>query len=137
MVLPDVNVLLALSNSAHVHSERTKRWFDSLAEELIFCRLTQLGLLRLLTNASVMGSEVRTQRQAWLVYDQFLIEGYARMMHEPALIDASFRKIASLGSASPQDWADSYLAAFAETGGLTLVTFDKALARKAKGSVLL
>ncbi len=33
--------------------------------------------------------------------------------------------------------ASTYLAAFAETAGLTLVTLDKALAEKARGAVLL
>jgi predicted nucleic acid-binding protein len=32
---------------------------------------------------------------------------------------------------------DSYLAAFAESGGLTLVTFDRALAGRTPNSVLL
>jgi predicted nucleic acid-binding protein len=40
-------------------------------------------------------------------------------------------------SASPKAWADAYLAAFAEASCLTLVTFDRALAGKVKGAVLL
>jgi predicted nucleic acid-binding protein len=32
---------------------------------------------------------------------------------------------------------DAYLAAFAETAGVQLVTFDRALAAKVKGAVLL
>jgi predicted nucleic acid-binding protein len=34
-------------------------------------------------------------------------------------------------------WADAYLAALAETAELTLVTFDRVLAGKVKGAVLL
>ena len=40
-------------------------------------------------------------------------------------------------SVSPKMWMDAYLAAFAETAGLTLVTFDRALAGKVKGAMLL
>ena len=37
----------------------------------------------------------------------------------------------------PQAWADSFLAAFATAGQLTLVTFDRGLRGKAKSVVLL
>ena len=136
---PDINVWLAMAFAGHEHHPAAMRWFDSLSdrEELIFCRFTQLGLLRLLTQAGIMGNRVKTQRQAWQIYDAFLDKGSARLLTEPRWIDDSLRRFASLPSASPQDWADSYLAAFAEVAGLTLVTFDKALAAKAKGSTLL
>jgi len=139
LVFPDINVWLAMAYSAHVHHMKANRWYESLddAEGLIFCRFTQLGLLRLLTTAGAMGNRVRTQRQVWELYDEFLFAGNARLMREPRLLDDSFRRIANLDSASPKDWADSYLAAFAEEAGVRLVTFDKALAGRAKGSVLL
>ena len=35
------------------------------------------------------------------------------------------------------DWADSYLAAIATVGRLTVVTFDKGLRAKSKAAVLL
>jgi len=38
---------------------------------------------------------------------------------------------------APKQWADAYLAAFAEAANLTLVTFGRVLAGKAKGAVLL
>jgi toxin-antitoxin system PIN domain toxin len=139
LVFPDINVWLALSSSIHVHHARAKKWFDSLGddEELIFCRLTQLGLLRLLTTAGAMGDSVRTQRQAWAVYDAFLNEGGARLMQESRTLEESFRKFSRLTSASPKDWADSYLAAFAGEAGAKLITFDKALGARTEGSVLL
>jgi len=128
-----------MASSAHVHHIQAKSWYESLGDDegLIFCRFTQLGLLRLLTTAGAMGNRVKSQRQAWEIYDEFLFAGNARLMQEPRSLDESFRRLANLDSASPKDWADSYLAAFAEEAGLTLVTFDKALAGRAKGSVLL
>jgi predicted nucleic acid-binding protein len=36
-----------------------------------------------------------------------------------------------------KDWADSYLAAFAAVGQLTLVTFDRGLRAKVKAAILL
>jgi predicted nucleic acid-binding protein len=58
---PDLNVWLALSVSGHSHSRRAWQWLDGLTDEvtLLFSRYTQIGLLRLLTNASVMGGADR------------------------------------------------------------------------------
>lgn len=139
LVFPDINVWLALSSSIHVHHLRAKRWFDSLSdeEELVFCRLTQLGLLRLLTTAGAMGTGVRTQRQAWAIYDAFLKEGGARLMQEPRTLEESFRRYSRSTAASPKDWADSYLAAFAIETGARLVTFDKVLGARVASSTVL
>jgi predicted nucleic acid-binding protein len=62
LVFPDINVWLALAADVHVHHVVARSWFESLEdeEELVFCRFTQLGLLRLLTLAGIMGNSVRT-----------------------------------------------------------------------------
>jgi predicted nucleic acid-binding protein len=88
LVFPDLRVWLALASSIHIHHKQAKRWYESLGdEELVFCRFTQLGLLRLLTTSAVMGPEVLTQRQAWHVYDAFLKDGGARFLHEPRTVE--------------------------------------------------
>lgn len=114
-------------------------WGESLEEDavLAFCRFTQLGLLRLLTNQSAMGADVMTQAKAWAVYDAFLKTARAQLIGEPRGIDRLFRQHTSRNESSTKDWADAYLAAFAEAADLTLVTLDKALAKKAKGAMLL
>jgi uncharacterized protein len=53
-LLPDINVWLALVLPDHVHRERALTWWERQADSIAFCRFTQLGLLRLLTTASVM-----------------------------------------------------------------------------------
>jgi predicted nucleic acid-binding protein len=58
-------------------------------------------------------------------------------MEEPRAIELRFRDLSKSSSASPKDWADSYLAAFAIEGRLRLVTFDKALHQHSGGSILL
>lgn len=137
LVFPDVNVWLALATLGHIHHKDARRWFENLDDaDLIFCRFTQLGLLRLLTTAAVMGRDVLNQRQAWQAYDRFLAGG-VRFLEEPPTLDDHFRRLTRHASSSPKEWADAYLAAFAIEGGLTLATFDKALAAKAKGSILL
>jgi predicted nucleic acid-binding protein len=52
-------------------------------------------------------------------------------------MEAIFKARTDSNQVSPKVWNDAYLAAFAEAAGLTLVTFDRALAGKTKGAVLL
>jgi uncharacterized protein len=138
LIFPDVNVWLALTSSRHVHRAVAKRWFESLDdEEPIFCRLTQIGLLRLLTTEAVMDVDVMTQRQAWSVYDSFVRDSGARFVYEPRTVEDTFRDLSRLTTASPKHWTDSYLAAFAVESGARLVTFDKALGAKVKGALVL
>jgi hypothetical protein len=58
--LPDVNVWIALASDQHIHTASATAWLQSVRnEQVAFCRITELGLLRLLTNVHVMGDEVR------------------------------------------------------------------------------
>ena len=138
-IFPDVNVWVALAYSRHVHHPVALQWFKSVndEDELIFCRHTQMGLLRLLTRPAVMGEEILSQREAWHIYDAFLASPVVRFMNEPRDIESSFRRFARSAVAGPQDWADSYLAAFAEHASLRLITFDKTLSARVPGSRLL
>ena len=102
-----------------------------------FCRFTQLGLLRLLTNESAMGPDVLSQLQAWEAFDALVADPGNRMIEEPALFEDVFRRRTSSPESATKQWADGYLEAFAEAAHLTLVTFDRALAAKAKGAVVL
>ena len=139
-LFPDVNVWIALTYDGHVHHRVAAQWFESLgtSARLFFCRVTQLGLLRLLTTEAVMGeAEVMNQAQAWEAYDRWLQDDRVTFLVEPPGIDEAFRASSRSPRPSPKDWADSYLAAFCETANLTLVTFDRALQRKAKLSAIL
>lgn len=84
-----------------------------------------------------MGADVLTQFQAWKAFDALVANPSNRMIEEPAGIDSLFRRLTSSRQASTKQWADGYLAAFAEAAQLTLVTFDKVLAAKAEGALLL
>ena len=134
-----MNVWLALAHEIHPHHGAVSRWEQSLTKDaaLCFCRFTQLGLLRLLTNPSAMRDDVLTQAQAWSAYDAFTQISGAQLIDEPHGIDPLFRQLTEREEVSTKQWADAYLAAFAETAGLTLVTFDRALAGQVKGAILL
>ncbi len=138
-VFLDVNVWLALSSPDHEHFPPAWAWYTALPSStgLIFCRFTQLGFLRLLTTPSVMGPGTLNQVRAWQTYDRWLRQAGAFFANEPAGLDPIFRSFAMTHLPSPKAWADAYLAAFAQAAGVTLVTFDRALASKAPNSVLL
>jgi uncharacterized protein len=138
-VFPDINVWLALVFDRHMHHEEALRWYNALDPTTIFvfCRHTQLGLLRLLSTESVMGENVMSQHQCWHVYDCWFDSGQAVLFEEPVSLEPLFRAHTSDDLVAPKVWADAYLAAFAEAGRLALVTFDRALAGKVAGSVLL
>jgi len=43
----------------HVHNRAAMRWLEATGDiQLVFCRISQMGLLRLLTNRHVMGADV-------------------------------------------------------------------------------
>ncbi|MGD0481357.1 MAG: TA system VapC family ribonuclease toxin [Terracidiphilus sp.] len=134
-----MNVWLALVHEIHPHHRVATEWSKSLSSDAVayFCRFTQLGLLRLLTNESAMREDVLTRQQAWEAFDVLVADPRNRMIDEPAGIDPAFRQQTGSQRAATKQWADGYLAAFAETAGIQLVSFDRALAAKVKGAVLL
>ena len=138
-VFPDVNVWLALSTPDHQHFTAAWKWYIALPGDrlLKFCRLTQLSLLRLLTTRSVMGQGTLTQAQAWETYDRWIEAAGAEFAEEPAGLETAFRSLCTMQQASPKEWADAYLAAFSIVADSSLVTFDRALAAKVEGAVLL
>ena len=132
------NVWLALVWGRHSHAAQARAWFERSADEqFLFCRFTQLGLLRLLTHESVMGRDVRTMAGAWEIYDRICSDERIALLAEPEALEPRLRTFSKSRHASPKVWADAYLAAFAGTAGLRLVTFDKAFRSKAVDCLIL
>ena len=133
MHLPDINVWLALTFGSHVHHPSAKAWFDGLASNQVcyFCRLTQMGFLRLATNPSAFGTDALTLPEAWQKYDLFLSDSRVAVADEPVGLESHWRVFTASRTFSPKVWNDAYLAAFALAGNLNVVTFDKAFAQYA------
>jgi uncharacterized protein len=138
-LFPDINVWVALNFQGHDHHAWAAQWYEALPDEatLVFNRQTQLGLFRILTTQAVMGNEVLAQLECWRVYDRWIETGQVAWADEPLELEAGLRALTEGSTSSPKEWMDAYLAAFAEAAQLTLVTFDRSLAAKAKGAVLL
>src|ERR1700730_18293725 len=98
----DSNVWLALLWSRHIHSETARRWFDQSSEEqFVFCRFTQITVLRLLTTEKVMGRDVKTMVEAWAVWDRIWADSRVTFLPEPEGIEKEFRLGSRLSSKSP------------------------------------
>lgn len=125
--LVDVNVWIALAVEGHVHHKSARLWFEATeAERSFFCRTTQQGVFRLLTNSAVMRENVLTPAQAWNVYDAFLSDSRVGFADEPPGLEDVWRLAARSRKTGPNSWTDSYLGAFASAGGYTVVSFDRA-----------
>jgi uncharacterized protein len=123
---PDINVWFALAVGDHTHHRAAVAWWEGNSALAGFCRITQLGLMRLLTTASAMGGQPLTNAEAWAVYDAFLTDSRVRVFPELPALDGLFHAFSALPHASPKVWADAYLAAHAAANEATLVTFDQA-----------
>jgi toxin-antitoxin system PIN domain toxin len=135
---PDVNVWLALLTVDHVHHDAAKHWWNQgTSRSILFCRLTQMGVLRLLTTSAVMNGKPLSMMDAWRAYDRVFSDERVAFAAEPPEMEGTFRKLTSDDASSPKAWADAYLAAFAEQVGSQVVTFEKALAGKATRALLL
>jgi uncharacterized protein len=128
--LLDANVWLALAFSNHIHHTKAVAWFNGEAPDTCaFCRVSQMALLRHVTNTKIRGASVQNQQQAWQTFDAFINDPRVTYCDEPAGFESAFRAFSSQPTPSHALWTDSYLAAFAAHANLTLVTFDKGLRR--------
>jgi toxin-antitoxin system PIN domain toxin len=125
--LCDSNVFLALAVEQHVHHPRAATWFEALtaADTALFCRSTRISFLRLLTQKIAVDYVPLTNREAWAALDQLMADDATGFEAEPHGLDLVWRELADGTTSSPKLWMDAYLAAFAITGGLRMVTLDK------------
>lgn len=129
MLLPDVNVWIALAFDTHAHHPAAEAWFRGLtAERCAFCRMTQQGFLRLATNPKVMKADAVTMPVAWQMYDRLLADPLIGFADEPPGLEPVWRGFTQTASFLTHVWNDAYLAAFAVAGGYEVVTFDAGFA---------
>ena len=125
MKLLDVNVWLAAAWARHAHHRRVKAWLDQDEGPRAFCGVTQMSLLRLITNASVIGQEARTRRQAWDLMDHLLADPRIDVLPEPDNLVPLWMALSKRDDRNHALWTDDYLAAFAVAAELEVVTLDR------------
>lgn len=134
--LPDVNVWVAFASDRHIHHPAAKSWFEGLGtEQIAFCRITELGFLRLLTNSRVMGEDVLEPADAWRVYDALRAAPQVIFLPEQTGFNDHWRQIGDKITGGPNTWTDAYLAAFAGHVSATVATFDRGFRGLGKCSI--
>jgi predicted nucleic acid-binding protein len=126
----DVNVWLILSYRSHEFHAVASRYWHSACESgtpLWFSRVTMMGLVRLLVQPRVMGTDVMTIHQALDVYRKWLDIPQVSFLPETLGFDEALVRL--MGSASAplpsRLWTNLCFAATAEAAGLRMVTFDR------------
>jgi toxin-antitoxin system PIN domain toxin len=127
MKLLDVNVWLAAAWARHVHHPIAKQWVDAEADDLLFCRVTELAFLRLVTSRAATGDDALTRRQAWDLLLALQADPRIRFAHEPRGLAPLWIALSKRDDRSHLLWTDDYLAAFAQAADAELVTLDAGL----------
>jgi toxin-antitoxin system PIN domain toxin len=130
MKLLDVNVWLAAVWRNHQQHVAASRWMDAEEGDLAFCRVTQMSLLRLVSNPTITQHDVLTRRQSWDVVETLMSDPRVRFLTEPQGLVQIWSAFSKRDDKNYLLWTDDYLAAFAQAGDLELVTFDRAFHKR-------
>ena len=123
--LPDLNVWLALAAPNHFHHQQALNyWEQQAAEQVHFCTVTALGLVRLVSQPKLMGPAVKTTPEA-----SALLQALCKQPGVSLAIPANygwdvFHQLMREGDLSARLCTDTYLAAIAISNGWHLVSFD-------------
>ena len=128
--LVDTNVWLAAIFTTHpLHQvARDALQLATSVKPAVFCRATQLSFLRLSSTPTLLkayGAEGLTNRDALVALNALLALRHVSVREEPRGTLALWQAMSALDSASPKVWMDAYLAAFAISGGLRMLTLDQ------------
>lgn len=126
----DTNVWLAAIFTTHPFHLTARKNLQqaTLDDPAVFCRSTQQSFLRLASTPALLkayGATELTNRDALAALRALLALPQVREREEPPGTPALWHRLASHNSASPKVWMDAYLAAFAISGGLRMVSLDQ------------
>jgi uncharacterized protein len=84
-----------------------REWIDTVEDRIVFCRVTQMGLLRLLTNRHVMGLDALLPARAWSIFDAFLTDSRISMFSEPRGLEHYWRNSTIRQKDGSNWWTDT------------------------------
>jgi uncharacterized protein len=124
MDIPDINVWLALVDENHVHHQAALAyWHGQRTDQVMFCRVTMMGLLRLSTQPHVL-SRTLTNAEAWDIYQRYRATAPVQFLAEPLHLERHLAALISSAEWPNRLWTDAYLAALAMAANARLVSFD-------------
>ena len=125
--MPDLNVWLALACPDHSHHRQALHyWEQQAAEQVLFCTVTALGLVRLVGQPKLMGAAVKTAAEASALLDAFCQQpGVSMGSADEHAGWKVFHQLLCSGELPPRLCTDAYLAALVIANGWRLVSFDR------------
>jgi uncharacterized protein len=119
--LPDVNVLVALLNPAHVHHDAAQEWFDA-TPRFATTPITEAGLVRMAMNPAVMGGSAESAGDALASLRS--LRGDQRAEFVPDGSSLAEATIDLVGLVGFRQLTDLHLVNLAALSSGRLVTFD-------------
>ncbi len=133
--LLDVNVWLALAIEEHPHHRAAAKYWSSHGNtQKLFCRLSAMGFVRLLTQPKLMAEGALDLADAWRLYAGYVALPTVALLPEPVGVDTELAELVAK-KLPARLLTDAYLAAFTLSAQLRLVTFDKDFDRFARIAV--
>jgi len=131
--LPDLNGWLALACPEHRHHGEAVHYGEQqAAEQVLFCTVTALGLVRLVCQPKLMGTAVKSAAEASALLEAFCQQpGVSLAMAEQGGWEV-FHQLLRGGALPARLCTDAYLAALAIANGWRLVSFDRDFERFTK-----
>ena len=124
--LPDLNVWLAMASPIHKnHSSAVQYWEEQASQQVLFCTVTALGLVRLVMQPKVMGDAALTAAEASTLLETFVQQpGVCHAQPSSEGWDV-FHGLMRQAEISPRLCTDAHVAALAITNQWRLVSFDR------------
>lgn len=129
--LVDVNLLLAILHERHIFSARALAWLDEKegVASVRICRVVQMGVLRILTRHSIMKEDVLAPKEFWSGWSTLMTDSRFAMQPESSGLESTWHELTCGLPKGQCAETDAYLAAFAQSTGLSVATFDKGFQR--------
>lgn len=133
MQLPDVNVLIALFDPAHVHHESAHLWFATArGAGWAACPITENGFIRVVSNPAYP-TVAPSVSEAIDKLTEFCRDEHHRFLPDEVSLRTETDRLRRLLQGHRQI-TDAYLVALCRKRGAALVTFDRKLERALAGT---
>jgi len=125
--IADANVLLPLLTEGHAHRTPAADWWEACNDADVGLSLpVHMAMLRLLSNAKVMGSSVLRPAAAWNAVRSLIEDPRIEVLdHVPAAHGKLWYDNVARREPSADLWTDAWLAALAQAHDCQMVTFDR------------
>ena len=118
--LLDVNLLIALTNTAHLHHNRAHAWFAAI-DSWATTSMTEASFVRLMLNPHVAGRQVTTHEVMSVLHGLRALPGHRFLPDDSTLADPVIDITALVGH---NQVTDMHLVNLAALHGAVLATFD-------------